>query len=217
MIRRYLYTLLCLLALLGLYWLTLLPLLAVRTNLESRHFALALLVWGVIAGVLFIPALAVIIKKVWFFKGKGEPVVLDMLLSMLNHVNELDAPVMVRKHNRKIVCTWRHREPHWCERLEASGMKRFYELWIRFDNTTKTATLSDRYRAVNWDLSPISVKTGRFSFSRPLFKVELGDAWGIENYEDTEPQEYDFTPGEIKLPVMNTILQNGWNVRFSLF
>jgi hypothetical protein len=217
MFKRYIYTFFGLFALLGMYWLALLPILAVRTNLETKHFGIALIVWGVLAGVFFFPALAIILKKTWFFRGRGEPVVLDLLHAILMKVNDLDAPVTVARQGKKLVCTWRHKEPHWCERLEKSGMRRLYELWLHFDNSTKTVTMSDRFRSINWDLSPVSVKTGWLSYSKPYFSVKTGDDWGVENYEDTDPDAYTFSPHEIKSPIMNTILKNGWNVRFSFF
>lgn len=217
MLKRYLYTLLGIAALSGIYGMTLLPILAVRASLETGNYGIALIVWGVLAGIFLFPALAVIVGKVWFFRGRGEPVVLDLLLSLLMKVNDIDAPVSVIKRGKKLVCTWRYTEPHWCERLEQKGMKRLYELWLRFDNSTKTVTLTDRYRSVNWVLSPVTVKTGWMSYSKPLFGVRTGDEWGVENYADTGPDDYAFNPHEIKSPVMNTILKNGWNVRFSLF
>ena len=217
MFKRYIYTFLGIVALLGVYGLTLLPILAVRTNLETRHYGIALIIWGTLAGISFFPALAVILKNAWFFRGRGEPVVLDLLHSLLMKVNDLDAPVFGSRHGKKLVFTWRYTEPHWCERLEKSGMKRLYELWLRFDNSTKTVTLTDRYRSINWILSPVSVKTGWLSYSKPFFNIRTGNEWGMENYDDTNPDEYAFSPNEIKSPVMNTILKNGWNVRFSLF
>lgn len=217
MFRRKVYTGIFLLLLFGIYWLSLLPILAIRTNLEQGQFMLALLIWGVLCGIFFIPALAVIIKKAWFFKGKGEPVVLDLLWSILASVNEMNAPIRVQKHGKKLIVSWHYKDPHWCEHLEKTDMKRIYELWLHFDNNTKTVSMTDRYRSINWDLSPVSVTTGRFSLVRPFLKVETGDAWGVENYEDTDPQDYTYTPNEIKSPVMNSILKNGWNVRFNLF
>jgi len=217
MIKRKVYTIGFLLLLLGIYWLCLLPILAIRTSLEPRQFFLAMLIWGVLCGIFFIPALAVIVKKVWFFEGKGEPVVQELLLSILATVNDHNAPVTLKKHGKKLIFTWRYKDPAWCEYLEKSEMNRIYELWLRFDDHTKTVSMTDRYRSVNWDLSPISVTTGRFSFSRPFLRVEIGDQWGVENYEDTEPKDYTYTPNEIKSPVMNSILKNGWNVRFNLF
>ena len=217
MFKRYLYSFIGLFCLLVVYWLALLPILAIRTNLESRHYALALLIWAVLAAAFVLPALATLVKKVWFFRGQGEPVVLELLQDLLLAVNEHDVPVSIRKRGRKILVSWRYEEPHWAERMEKGGMTRLFELWLRFDNNTKTVTMIDRYRSVNWDLSPIVVKTGWLALGSPFFKVDTGPEWGVENYEDTIPQDYTYRESEIKSPVLNTILKNGWNVRFSLF
>jgi hypothetical protein len=217
MFKRSILTGLAILLLLLLYLLSLLPVLAVRLDLESRHFAFALLVWGVLAGSFLVPALALILKKIWFFQGQGEPVVLDLLQGMLLGINDMDCPVAARKKGRKIIITWRAHDPQWCERFAEKGMKRLYELWLTFDNHTKTVRATDRHRSVNWDLCPISIKTGWFSYSRPLFGINLGAEWGVENYRDTPAEEYSCSPAEIKSPVVNTILKNGWNVRFTLF
>jgi len=217
MFKRYMQTGLSFVLLFFVYYLALFPILVIRTNLERTYFVAAVVIWGVLAGIFLLPAAAMIIKKIWFFKGIGEPVVLDLLHSLLFEVNNLDAPVQIKKQRKKFIITWRLGDQNWCERVEKTGMKKVYELWLTFDNSTKTVILSDKYRSVNWDLSPITVKTGWLVYSKPNFKITTGEEWGVENYEDTAPEDYYFTPDEIKSPVMNTILKNGWNVRFSLF
>ncbi len=217
MLKRYIQTGLGFVLLFLVYYLTLFPILVIRTNLEDKYFILAIIVWGFLAGAFFIPAAAAILKRVWFFNGKGEPVVMDLLYSILLETNKYDAPVQITKKRKKFVVSWRHQDQNWCERFEKAGMKRLYELWLAFDNNTKTVTMSDKYRSANWDLSPIMVKTGWFVLSKPYFKITVGNEWGVENYEDTAPEDYNFSPNEIKSPVMNSILKNGWNVRFSLF
>lgn len=86
-----------------------------------------------------------------------------------------------------------------------------------FEDKTKTVVMTDKYRSVDWTLSPIKLKTGWFALSKPYFRVSTGSEWGVENYVDSDPDDYSFSPNEIKSPFMNTILKNGWNVRFSLF
>lgn len=197
--------------------LALLPVMAIRVHLENTHYVIAVLVWGVCTGLLFIPSLAMIIKKAWFFAGRGEQVPVERLRDILLEVNDLDAPVHLRTHGKKLVASWRHQDQSWCELLEKKGMKKMYELWIGFDSSTKTVTMSDKYRSVNWELSPIKVTTGWVAMSKPYLGIDTGLAWGVENYVDADPADYSFSPNEIKSPMLNTVLKNGWNVRFSLF
>lgn len=200
-----------------LAFLALVPVLAIRIHIDSAHYALAVTVWAFGAALFFFPALAIIIKKTWFFSGTGEPISLEQMERLLLEMNAFNAPVSVQSHGKKIIITWRHQDQAWCERLEQTRMKKMYELWLSFDNSTRTAIMTDKYRSVDWTLSPIKLKTGWLALSRPYFRVETGPAWGVENYVDSETDDYSFSPNEIKSPVLNTILKNGWNVRFSLF
>jgi len=217
MLTRYIKTALGIILYLLFFCLALVPVMAVRVHLESAHYAIAVTLWAFGTALFFVPALAIIIKKIWFFKGRGEPITQAALEHILLEINDYDAPVQVKKHRQKIILTWRHQNQFWCEMLEKKGMKKIYELWLGFDNSTKTVTMSDKYRSVNWSLSPIKIKTGWFALSKPYFRVATGLAWGVENYVDSSPEDYTFSPNEIKSPILNTVLKNGWNVRFSLF
>ena len=124
MLKRYLQTGLGFLLLFFIYYLTLLPILVIRTKLEPPHFIIALVVWGILASIFLLPAAAMIIKKTWFFKGKGQPVVMQLLLTRLKDINEESSPVMTRKHRKKVIVTWRLNEQNWCERFEKAGSAR---------------------------------------------------------------------------------------------
>jgi len=195
----------------------LLPVLVIRTNIESIHYTIAVTIWSIGVCLFFFPALAIIIKKAWYFEGKSEPVALDKLQKILLEINKFDAPVSVQSQRKNIIFTWRHQDQSWCQLLEDAKLKKLYELWIYFDNRTKTVTMTDKYRSADWTLSPIKLETGWFAYSKPYFRIATGNAWGVENYADSSPQDYSFSPNEIKSPVLNTIIKNGWNVRFSLF
>lgn len=197
--------------------LALIPILIIRPHIENIHYTIAATTWAVGTALFFIPALAIIIRKVWVFQGKREPVPLGHIEEVLLETNTFDAPVSVKRSGRKLVATWRHQDQDWCELLEKTKMKRLYELWMDFDNHTKTVVMTDKYRSADWKLSPIKVKTGWFAYSKPYFNVATGKEWGVENYTDSSPDDYSFSPKEIKSPFLNTILKNGWNVRFSLF
>ena len=94
-------------------FIALLPVLVIRTNIESVHYTVAVIIWAISAGIFFLPALAIIIKKVWFFKGTGEPVALDKLKKKLLEINAFDAPVSVQNQKKSIIFSWRHQEQLW--------------------------------------------------------------------------------------------------------
>ena len=200
-----------------LSFIALVPVLVSRLNIENIHYTIAVTIWGVGVCLFFFPALAIIIKKAWYFEGKKEPIALDQLKQILLEINTFNAPVSVQNLKKNIMITWRHHDQIWCELLEEAKLKKMYELWLHFDNSTKTVTMSDKYRSIDWTLSPIKLETGWFAYSKPYFKVATGKAWGVENYKDSDSNDYNFSPNEIKSPVLNTIIKNGWNIRFNLF
>lgn len=217
MVKRYMKTIFGIILYVLFFSLALLPILVIRPHIENSQYAIAVTVWAIGTALFFIPALSIIIRRTWFFAGSGEPVSQAVLQHLLSEINELDAPVQVKKQRKKMIVSWRFQDQSWSELLEKKRLKKLYELWLRFDNSTKTVIMSDRYRSVDWTFSPFKVKTGWFSFSKPYFKVATGLNWGVENYVDSSPDDYSFMPNEIKSPILNTILKNGWNVRFSLF
>ncbi|PID72359.1 MAG: hypothetical protein CSB34_02725 [Desulfobulbus propionicus] len=216
MIKRYLLTILAFLGLVVLYSLTFIPLALVSSGLSQQKHLLSFGIWGAMVLISLFPALAVIIGKIWFFKGKGEPVTRARLQETLMQINAANGPVQIMEKKRKHLVTWKHQEKLWCELMSRNGMTQLYELHLFFDDATKTVELIDKMRKVGFVDCPDRVKKGFLARPKPLLRVGLGEQWGVENYQKRQPHEYNFKPVEIKSPVMGTILKNGWNVRFRL-
>ena len=140
----------------------------------------------------------------------------DELRGRLLAVNTLDAPVRVVERRRKLVVGWRHDEVQWCELLSRRDLRSLYELHLHIDPRTRTVTLMDRRRPVQFLFCPEGVRTGRPRVVLPLLRLRPSRLGSVEQYAATESFQYDFLPREIKGPVLGTILQSGWNVRFSL-
>ena len=200
-----------------LYGFFLIPLIAVRNNVEQQYLLLGIEIWGGCCLISFLPLVNSIIKKTWFFPSEGEPVSHSLLLSLLQEINNFNSPLIVRKTRKKLILTWRVDEPGWEEKIEKAGVKKLYELHLHFDNHTKTVSMSDRFRSVKWDYLGKKSSTGWFAFPSPFFKIELGKQWGVDNYKNGSPESYNFLPEEIKSPLLNSIIRNGWNVRFAIF
>lgn len=217
MIKRHVKTLgLILFMLLG-YGFSLLPLMLVRPHLQFQPFLGAFFIW-LLLFVLSLPfLLRTIIRRVWFFKGKGEPVIMDLLESMLMGVNDFRAPLIAHKKRGKLILSWRCDDPQWCELMALEGMKKNYILRLSFDRNTRTVNMIDRVRSVDFDLCPIKVKTGFFSTPRFYCRVQTGQKWELKNFTNATADQYQFKPQELKSPIFNTIIANGWNVRFDLF
>ena len=150
---------------------------------------------------------------------------METLRVSLLAVNDwVDAPVQVEPRTRRrggpgaLVITWRYVDARWWERLAQAGLTELYELHVRLDEARQRATLIDVTRQVQWRAGPTQVRVRGGSFRGVLFAFEIGEQWGItENWTLGPIYAYRFVPAEIKLPVLNTLLRSGWDVRFGLW
>lgn len=207
---------LLLLVLLG-WALTLLPLLIVQPHLESQVMLYALAVWAALHLLPFPFLLRMIIHHVWFFPGKGEPVLQDMLEFMLLGVADMPNPVQAEKKGKKIRLRWHSEDPDWCRMMALASLRRQYELTLSFDAPTRTVTMLDQVRFVDFSLCPIKIRTGLLTSPRFYCFVRSGEQYSISTFEQTAAEDWRFRPQELKTPVFNTILKNGWNVRLQLY
>ena len=207
-----------LLLLLPLGWaMSLLPLLLLWPHVEFKFMLPALAVWAALH-ILPLPFfLRTIIHKVWFFPGKGEPVLQEMLEFMLLGVNEIPNPVQAEKKGKNIRLRWHCQDPDWCRLMALAELRRQYELTLSFDTPTRTVTMRDRVRPVDFSLCPVKIRTGLLTSPRFCCFVRSGEQYGISSFEQTAAEDWRFKPQELKTPVFNTILRNGWNVRFELY
>ncbi|CAK8722814.1 MAG: hypothetical protein CDV28_11310 [Candidatus Electronema aureum] len=207
-----------LLLLLPLGWgLSLLPLLLVWPHLKFQLLLPALAVWAALYILPFPFLLRLIIHKVWFFHRHGEPVLQEMLEFMLLGINEIPNPVRAEKKGKKIRLSWHCDDPTWCRWMALARLRQQYELTLEFDTATRTVIMRDRVRAVDFSLCPVKVSFGLLTSTRFFCHVRSGPEWGISAFEQTTTENWRFKPQELKTPIFNTIIRNGWNVRFELY
>lgn len=217
MLKRYSLTLLALVLMLLGIAVSYAPLLLLRSRLESHIAALSFCLWLVLVIVVALPLANMLLKKIWFFRGTGEPISLEQLRERLLAVNALPCPVAAHAKRKNIVLTWRIADTQWCELLSRLDRPQLYELHCRFDADTRTVILADRIRRVDYVICPDRVKTGRARIPLPLLRARRKRLATLDQYSTLEDHDYDFRPWEIKSPTLGTILACGWNVRFSLF
>jgi len=178
---------------------------------------------GILIETLFlviglIPYLDFVTKKVFYFPGEGAPESPEKLREKIMEINRFDAPVMVREKGDNLVITWKYVDAKWWEILAKAGLKKIYELHVKFNNEKKEVTLIDVKKSISWKAGPTHVRVSGGFFRGVIFDYEIGKRWGInENFGVGKIYDYRFTPQEIKNPVMNTILRNGWAVRFGMW
>nr|WP_320013008.1 hypothetical protein [uncultured Desulfobulbus sp.] len=205
------------LALLLLCVLLFLPLLPLHQRLTSPHFEQLVCAWISCMLVFLVWVANGLLKRIWCLAGKEVLTSEAQLRHRLLEVNTIACPVRAVEKRKKILFSWRYNDIAWCGMISRMGMKRLYELRCRFDATTRTVYLVDRYRYIDFLVCPDRVKTGFARICLPLLRTSSSYLKSTDQYNTLEPHGYDFLPAEIKAPVIGTIINNGWKVRFSLF
>ena len=182
-----------------------------------------LLLWfslGVFAAILitFFPFFNYTLKKVFSFEGQGEPLPLGQLRKELLALNDFDVPVIIEERKNKLVATWKYVDAKWWEIFAKAGLTKIYELHMKFYDSRKEVVLIDVLKNVSWDVGTGKANlTGEF-FRGVDFEVSIGKQWGIkENFTLGKIYDYKFNPSEIKNPVLNTLLRNGWKVSMGMW
>jgi hypothetical protein len=167
----------------------------------------------------FVPYLDQVVKRVFRFRGQGPPVSAGALRRQILSVNRLrNVPVMAEERLYDVVLTWRYVDARWWEILAKAGLRRIYELHVKLDEERRLATLIDVHKSVKWRAGPTQVHVGGGFGRGVILAYEIGEGWGIqENWQPGQVYEFKFEPAEIKNPVMNTLLRNGWDVRFGIW
>ena len=166
----------------------------------------------------FIPFLNWAIKRAFSFRGEGQPVPLEVLRAQIEAINEFDAPVMIEERKGKLVVTWKYVDARWLELFAKAGLTKSYELQIKFDEARHSVTMVDRTKEASWRAG-LGGGSGSASTSQGVVMAyEIGKQWGIKrNFEVGKIYDYKFVPAEIKLPILNSILRSGWDVRYGMW
>ena len=185
---------------------------------DETAMLIVMLVALVVSFGAFVPYLNWAIKRAFSFHGEGQPVPLEALRAQIQGINEFDAPVMVEERKGKLVATWKYVDARWLELFAKAGLTKCYELRMKFDEARHTVTMVDRTKEASWRAG-MGGGSGSTSTSQGVVMAyEVGKQWGIKrNFELGKIYDYKFVPSEIKLPILNSILRSGWDVRFGIW
>lgn len=198
-----------------LYAVTGLPLFFVREGLNPDQRLLAMLAWLGWGLVLLVPVVLRCIRWAWFFPTTHDPVSREALIAALAEVNSLRGPVKAIQRRNVLALTWKYDHEGWYEHLVRADLRRIPEVSLRFDAATRTVTMRDLQRRVDWSISPKRVTTGWWAARRPFFHfVATPEATIARRLNDPPSAEFAFTREAMKYPICNTILESGWNIRF---
>ena len=167
---------------------------------------------------LFLPYLNFICRKVYRYRGEGDPIPEEELRDRILKINEFGHPVMVVHRKKKLVVTWNYAEEKWREVLSAGGMKAAYHLHIKFNDRKKEVILIDVLKSFSWRVGHSGARV-RGGFFRGIdIDFEAGRTGVIDEYfPGRGTDSYHFSSREIKDPVSSTILKSGWDIRLAMW
>ena len=183
-----------------------------------------MMIWFIFGLLLvLVPTFPLVIDRIGKFLYRFpalnvNPVSESDLRKLLLAMNAFDAPVSAVEKGKKIVFTWKYVDAKWYEILRKVGRSSTYRLLVKLDAKRHRATLIDLETSTDWSVSPTKFRF-HASFFRGIdvtYRREIVYAIN-EAFQPGKVVDYRFTNNEIKDPVMNTIREAGWDVRFGLF
>lgn len=150
-------------------------------------------------------------------EGEGEPASVDKIRALLMAANEFDVPVSVTQKGRNTyIFSWRYADAKWYGILSKSGMQKTSELHVKLNEQAHTAKVVSVMKSVRWGVGATGIRLSGSYFRGAIQSYERGAAWGIdETFGQSKLYDYTFSLGELSNPVINSLLRNGWNVKFT--
>lgn len=151
-------------------------------------------------------------------KAEVKAVSMDVIKDKIEMINTYDLPVVVEKQSdKKYVLTWRYADSKWTEYMSKSGVSHSYKIIVKLNDAKKRATLIEVRRKLKWFVKPTRFKIQGRSFRGISAKYKKGVGWTtIEGFESKE-ENLKFQPSDLRSPLVNSLLDNGWDVRFGLY
>ena len=191
--------------------------LAVRNGVEAAGVPLIIIgIAGFLLGLF--PFMQWLAGAVFNYAGEGTPINESAMRQRILAIETLDAPIMVEERDEKLVVTWNYVDAQWWGVLSRSGMDQVYELHIKLDDKRKTARLIDVHKSVNWSVDPSGVRL-RGGYSRGVdlsYQRVIGYGWD-DAFQFGRVVDYEFRNSDIKQPIVNLLIENGWRVKFGLW
>ncbi len=143
---------------------------------------------------------------------------LEEVKTMILRIDHPDIPVQVTEKNGVLRITWKYLDARWYEIMSKQGITESYTLRVALNEKKHLATLTDIKKSISWGKGLDFLRFGFFGFRGVSLDVEIGKAWGItECFRPGVIYNYRFTSSEIRNPVLNALLEAGWDVRYGIF
>jgi len=173
------------------------------------------IIFFVVVGVLMLPFMDWCAKHIFYFKGDGKPVAEEALRKELMSINLYDVPIMATEQGNTIEVTWNYLDEKWQGVMVSKGITEMFKVTLRFDPSRHLVTMLDTQGTINWG---VHGRVASWSWFRGIYMnfAIVKSSTIRESYKGAYGENM-FDTARIHNPVMNTILNRGWDVRFAMF
>lgn len=147
-----------------------------------------------------------------------QPVSLSELKNRLLELNHnADIPFSVIQENDRLIASWKIVDAKWIELFGVGGLKKQYELTLRFDEAKNRVSYREKSVDIETEISTDKVGFKKQAQWGSRKEFSFGKSWGIK-MDGTygEQYSYKFSTSDIKNPVFNIINNARWQLKQSL-
>ncbi|MBN8552015.1 MAG: hypothetical protein J0L52_03845 [Caulobacterales bacterium] len=111
-----------------------------------------------------------------------------------------------------LVAEWRIVDAAWYEIFARAGLEKVFQVLMKFDAARGEVRAVDREWTVQWTAGVPSLSLATSGFRGQKTEVSFGTAYAFreEDLSYGKVYEYRFNTAEIKEPIRETVLANGW-------
>lgn len=135
----------------------------------------------------------------------------ELKQQLLDLNSNADIPFSIIEKDDMLIASWKIVDAKWVELFGLGGIKKQYELSLRFDEQNKQVSYKGKSVDINTEINAERVgfkKEIRYG-NRKEFSFET--SWGLKTDGSVGNQySYKFSTADIKNPVFGIIKQSGW-------
>jgi hypothetical protein len=136
------------------------------------------------------------------------------LRTALLGLNRDTAPWQVRDgaaENVDLVAEWRIVDARWYEIFAKASLTKVFKILMKLDEAKGEVRAVDQEWSVEWRAGVPTLSLSAEAFRGQKVEMSFGTAIGFrENLSPGVIYDYRFTTAEIKTPLQDTVLSNGW-------
>ena len=132
-------------------------------------------------------------------------------------MNRESAPFQIREGSDEgvdIVAEWKIVDAKWYGIFEKAGIKEVFKILMVIDDEKKEVRSVDKSYSVKWNAGVATLKASAEFFRGQKMEMSGGTAYAFtEEFKPGQVYKYRFNTGEMKKPLTQTILANGWSLK----